>query len=228
VVSFSQFFRKILNEEEVTRRLIRLSVDAQSTDRRDKIYGLLGLQDPSTDDGDILYFQAKSRAKPPMSARNNRQLLTGLRGRTQGPTFRNFMETSQDELRNEDIRIETVRTERVRKWENFYLGRAAAPRNFPRNNGIKADYSKSVLELWQEVMSWPNLWDDFQLLNFSQLVQEVLGGVSMGHDQLQDAGATMTADSDTSAFKKSNISNQEAQPSLKFLGKQKAGKQESP
>jgi hypothetical protein len=163
-----------------------------------------------------------------MSARNNRQLLTGLRGRIQGPTFRNLMETSQDESRNEDLRIERVRKERVKEWENFYLGRVEAPRNFPRNNGIKADYSKSVLELWKEVMSWPNLWDDFELLNFSQLVQEVLGGVSMDHDQLHEADAAMTANLDTSAFNKSNISNQEAQPSLKFLGKQKAGKQESP
>ena len=163
-----------------------------------------------------------------MSARNNRQLLTGLRGRIQGPTFRNLMETSQDESRNEDLRIERVRKERVKEWENFYLGRVEAPRNFPRNNGIKADYSKSVLELWKEVMSWPNLWDDFELLNFSQLVQEVLGGVSMDHDQLHEADAAMTANLDTSAFNKSNISNQEAQPSLKSLGKQKAGKQESP
>ena len=225
-MSFSQFSRKILDEEKLTRRLIRLSVDAKSTNRLDKIYGLLGLQDPSTDDGDILYLQAKSRAKSPMSAKNNRQLSTDLRGRIQGPTVRNFL-TSQDESRNENIRIERVRTGRVEEWENFYLGRAAAPRNFPRNNGIKADYSKSVLELWKEVMSWPNLWDDFQLLNFSQLVQEVLGGVSMDYDQFHEADATMAAELDTSASKKSNISNQEAQPSLKFLGKQKAGKQES-
>lgn len=173
--------------------MLQLCIDAQSTDPRDKIYGLLGLQDPITDDGDILYLRVKNQDRLQKSPSHNNEI-----GR---PYARG----------------------RIEEWKQYFSGVTDAPRNFPRSNGIEADYSKSVLQLWEEVMSWPNLWDDFDLLKFSQLVQEVLGCVPMDYvEPFTMAKATTNDDSGTSELRSSDVLSEKDQPSQKFFGKQKA------
>jgi hypothetical protein len=181
--------------------LLGLCLDAQSTDPRDKIYGLLGMQDPETDDGDILYLRYRQQKRRQLSS------------------------NSSYEAERAYARV----TGRMEEWERFFQGVTGAPSNFPRNNGIEPDYSKSVLELWQEVMSWPNLWDNFLLLNFSQLVQEVLGMAPKKHVQrFLQAAATTNDGPSTSEFRSSHGEREKEQPSQKFLGKQKAGMSDTP
>jgi hypothetical protein len=114
---------------------------------------------------------------------------------------------------------------RMEEWEKFFRGVTGAPKNFPRDNGIEADYSKSVLELWEEVMSWPNLWGDFDLLDFSQLVQEVLGVAPRKHILrfLKTTATTNDGPSHTMKLGSTDGSSKREQPSQKSLGKQKAG-----
>jgi hypothetical protein len=199
--------------------LLQLCSDTQtqSTDPRDKIYGLLGLQDPVADHADILYLRSQND-----SERQPRGIEAEERSRSRGHGhIRGGSTSTTSSLSREP---EVIRA-RMRDWELHYKGTLSAPKNFPRNNGIEADYSKSNFALWSETMSWPNLWDHFLLLKFSYLVQDVLG--ELEEDEVvryMMSSSTITESVDRSSELESR--NSSINPMYLFrkaLGKQKVG-----
>jgi hypothetical protein len=282
--------REIKGEGWPLGTLLKLCLGMQSTNPRDKIYGLLGLQDPITDHADILYLRLKnqrtSQLTPSLSIEQRQALARESLERLR-PSSSLWNERRRDRFRSRSSpRIEhrypasargTIETAeqtaasvvrldqhrapfsargmrgsrilrslnsveqdywrsifsqglpeyaemRIEEWASFDIGKAQAPRNFARNNGIEADYSKSILELWVEVMGWPNLWDEFSLLGFSQLVQESLGEVSKNEVE----HSMMTTASPNEKVAMNDIRSgarlsEKDQASTKFSGKQKAG-----
>jgi hypothetical protein len=280
--------REIKGEGWPLGTLLKLCLGMQSTNPRDKIYGLLGLQDPITDHADILYLRLKnqrSQLSPSLSIEPRqvlaRESLERLRpssslwnesrryrsrSRSSPRIGNRYPESTTGAIEAaEQIAASVTRLNqhrerfdargtraprdprqlyamgdcrrlifsegvpgyariRMEQWAKFDTGVADAPRNFPRNNGIVADYSKSILELWVEVMGWPNLWDEFSLLGFSQLVQEVLGEVSKDEVQrFMRTTASLNKKAATSELRSSARLSKNDQASMKFLGKQKAG-----